>query len=1667
MTQSPDPNNRPETPARRRWLTLLSRFGLPIAVVGAVGIGGGIWYGSRFVQNDLAPLVQRNLSELLDRPVDLGRVESFSLTGLRFGKSAIPATPGDRDRASVEGVEVGFNLVQLLLTRKLNLDITLLQPDVYLDQEKNGVWVKTQIKAQEEQGLIKTELQRIRFKDANVELDAFPKTGQKRIPVTLRQVTGIANFFDNSRRIAYDLDGESTKQGGFDIQGETIVDNGLNSNLNIRGREFLVVEIDRLVKLPINLTQGRTNGNVNVQLRPNQRAIVKGTADFRDVTLGIPQLPQSFAKSAGSLQIDDTLITLNKTSTQLGKIPLTANGKIDIDKGFNLAANVKTVKVKDFFDTFKVNLPFATTGEATADIRVTGATQSPIVSGRVRTTRTASVDRINLAQASSDFRLDTKTLILALPNIRAIPQVGGEVVASGNLDLNAPQSIAINYQARNVPGDAIAQLYSSGTLPVTVGRVNARGQVIGRLDRVQTIAQFQAPEATYPGTGEVVVAGGDTILRNAVFQVAGGTVTAQGRTLDGRWQGTVQASNVQASRFAPQVQGLVNGNVQLAGSLRSLRPEDIQARGQARLTNGNSFINADFNAIAGRWQANTQIAGIALRQFSPQLRGDLSGNVRLAGALNALRPEAVRADGQVRLSEGISLIDQPLVAQINWDGEKLNIPQATAQGFRANGAILADLNGTPRITGLDLAIQASNYALSNLPIPRPPVTQLSGAVDLVGRITGTPDQPRVVSNVAVRGLSLNGITFDPVLNGTLSLLPQGFDLKVAGVQDRIALNLDPNFRPRSLNVQRDEASLIGQTRGNIFQVAIRQFPIDGFILPGVNVARYGGIGGTLAGNLNIDLDRLRVIDGNATVQNLRLGSFRTEVATTRFVNRNNVFEFSDTVLTNGQSKYAISGNVDLRSQPRFNGKVAIAQGRIEDVLGGLQFFDLQDFARGAQAPTYNSAADLNPVAVGDPNAPLIDQLRRFSEINALLRQNNQAIRENRIPQTADVRGNFGGEITVSASLQGVQANFDLRAQNVEYRPYRSTIVLRNGQLQPDNNRVLRAEQVIALGSLNNGVVSLEPLRIQSGDAQINLTGQFGSATQFGQLEAQNLPIAEIERFYPLPIDVDGKLNASVTVSGTRNNPAAVGQIRVADALLNGRALESATGNFTYTNSRLSFGSNLAFSAAEPVVIEGSIPYQLLPDSVRPDSNQISLNVDVKNEGLSVLSFLTPQLAWRGGQGAVKLNVSGTLLRPEVVGSIVLADATIDSTALQAPLTGVTGTVLFNRDRLSIESLQGQFNRGQIVAKGTLPILSTAAADPNNPLSITLDRLAVNRKGLFQGGVTGNVTVLGTAFAPEIGGQVELADAQIQLPNTEATGNTGTTAATPATGRPNQQTPQPVIRLNNLKLVLGNRVQIVRAPLINFIAFGELTVNGALDALRPEGTIRLRSGQVNLFTTQFVLERGYPQTAIFERDRGLDPVLNVRLIASVPEVTRSRIATPGTAEFTDDSVFASSLGALRTVRVQAKATGPASQLLQNLELTSSPGRSRSEIVSLIGGGFVNTLGRGDSTLGLANLAGSALLTNIQGFIGNAIGLSDFRLFPTLLSNGNRRESTLGLAAEVGVDVTRNISVSVLRVLTADQPTQFGLRYRLNDSLLFRGSTDLSGDTQGVFEYEVRF
>ena len=269
----------------------------------------------------------------------------------------------------------------------------------------------------------------------------------------------------------------------------------------------------------------------------------------------------------------------------------------------------------------------------------------------------------------------------------------------------------------------------------------------------------------------------------------------------------------------------------------------------------------------------------------------------------------------------------------------------------------------------------------------------------------------------------------------------------------------------------------------------------------------------------------------------------------------------------------------------------------------------------------------------------------------------------------------------------------------------------------------------------------------------------------------------------------------------------------------------------------------------------------------------------------------------------------------------------------------------------------------------------------------------------------------------------------------------------------------------LQISLGNRLRVTYDPVLSFLVQGDLLVTGTQPDPLLDGVVRLRSGQVNLFTTQFNLARGYQNTAQFDSSRGLDPNLDIQLVTSVPEVTRfpSQPESPFPVSEIIDDAAAGDFGAIQTVRVQANVTGPASQLFNNLELTSSPRRSQTEILALLGGGLIG----GNATTAIASLVGSPLLTGLQNFINDQFGISDFRLFPTTIISPDSRTTSLALATELGVDITRDLSVSVLQLLTVREKPQFSLRYRLTDQLLLRGSTNFDNESRAVLEFETRF
>ncbi len=1313
------------------------------------------------------------------------------------------------------------------------------------------------------------------------------------------------------------------------------------------------------------------------------------------------------------------------------------------------------------------------------------------------------------AKAEVSGSLGKQPLELEISSVQVNPPAGGQIVGSGQVQLAPQGRVSFNAQAKNLPGDAIAKTNNTSS-SITVGTVSANAKVSGSLGNLRAVAQVQAPAATYPTTGQVVATqqGQNILFPSAVLNVAGNTIRARGRVAQQRWQAFINTEQVQLSRFKQipaQFQGVLNNAaLNLSGSTASFQPSTIQATGQASLSVAGGTVNLrNLNLDDGRWRGVVNVSQVQLNRFSPQLGGRLNSNIQLAGTATSLKLADIRADGQIRVSEGLALLAKPLTAQVQWNGQQIIVQRATTSGLSANGAIAVQLpeTGTPKIASFNLNVLAQDFNLKNTGFKVPRDLALVGLLDFNGQITGTPDVPKATGNIQLRNFNVSNLAFDPLLTGNMNFQGgQGASLQLAGTQDRIALNLGADYRPTSFLLKRDGAVTTGKTEGDNLLINAQQFPIAlvGGFLPNNTLKPLGGI---LSGNLVVNLNNYAV-DGDVAIAGPRVARVTADEFRGNINYANGAANLTNGQLRIGDSSIALSGSLQTGNDPQFKVQANFEQTRIEKLLQAFNIFDFKDLGGGLQPPDLAGAEVLNTTPASLPNADLKTQLEYFSKREALAAQQRvETPQAPSLPSLAELTGALSGAIQATGSLKsGLNVGFNFQGANWQWRDY-------------------SINEVVARGTFADGVVSLSPLRVGLNKGLVAFSGQLGTEQLSGQLNVASLPLSLLDPFLEkFPVDLTGQVNADAKLGGNLKDPRVNGQVTLANATLNKQPVQTGQVNFDYNKARLNFDSNLLVTGTQPVAITGSVPAPLPFAAVQPDSNQISVNANVKNEGLALLNLFTKnQVSWVDGQGQVDLNVQGTLNQQIINGNATVNNATFRAQALSDPLTDVTGKLQFNGNTLNVEGIQGNYNQGEVTASGILPILTSQQA-VSNPLTVSIkEKLDFKVPGLYEGNVSGDAVIRGTALKPQIGGEIELSDGQVIVGKSATASSTTTTAesnisaattieasrpanttevsssaatTTEASSRAtNNATTRPnlPVEFTDLRLILGDDVRVTSQSLLNFVpggaalsqpilsfqAKGDLTINGTLAKPLPKGVIRLTGGRLSLFTTEFTLARGYEQTARFTPSQGLDPILDVRLLAIVPEAsaTSNRILeSPSSAEISD--VSANNFGTLRTVRVQARATGPASELADNLELTSQPNRSRGEIVALLGGSILNSFAQtGDTTQGLTNLAGSTVLGSLQGSItalGQAIGFSEFRIFPTPVSNqASRKSSVLDLSAEGVFNINNNFSASLSRPLSTNESFRYNLLYRLNDEILMRGSTNLGNENQFLFEYETRF
>jgi translocation and assembly module TamB len=1405
---------------------------------------------------------------------------------------------------------------------------------------------------------------------------------------TARDVSGTATFLGASQKVQLDVKGALAIGGQIKAKGEIKLPLD-QAKLLIQAQNVPAALFDRAYALPLQVRAGRVGGNVTVQLQKNQRPSLQGVALLKNVDAAVTAVPQPFLNTNGYVRFRGLTATLDQVKTNYGEIPLRASGSIDPDRGFDLSAETEVVEVNRALKTLQVkNLPFPIAGQIqAADLRVLGAINQPVLTGQMRNAGDMTADRIPVQSVSAQFKVvPASGALVTISDILARPSGGGVVTGQANLQITPNPAQSL----------VRAELRGNGL----------SGDTLARL--------YQASPSFAIGlvNGTAIVSGSvQDVETRIAFQAPQGTYPTTGRVV-------VRQGRALLQDVVSQIKG---GILRLSGLV-----------------------------TAERVQLDADLPGLALNAYSPDLKGALSGRVAINGPLSGFSTQTARAQGAVRFSKGLSLIQDPLNAQIRWDGRQILVDRASAPNFVAKGAVGVQLEGAqgPQITTLNLDIDAQRYDIHRLAaVGGLPQNPAYGLANLTGKLSGTLSAPALTSRLEVSRLSVSQLDFEPLLVGSLNFnSTQGLRLNLDGTRDRLQVALDPTYLPIAVDIRRDKATILGRrTEANRFNLAFSEVPLLAFndLIP---QQKYGPIAGLASGNFALNL-ATRDGQGAFTVERPALGRLIGDRLTGQIGYAKGVGTLSQGLLVQGKNRFQLDASVANLSNPQVSGRLVIAQSRLEDLIAFAKVLPIPLGAPASGSANLGQSSDVQTEPINLSEIPLWQQLQRLAEIDQLLAQRQKAQFGNGIiPDWQKLTGQLTGEVRFAGSLKaGLSADFNLQGKDWAADPY-------------------RIDQFVAKGKLDPSGILLEPLALTSGESQASFSGRVGSNRQNGQLVLTNVPIESVADALDLPVNLTGQINGTAELSGKWDNPAVNGRFNLAKGVLNRAPIQQANLDLNYQNARLAFTGLATVDSPDPVQISGDIPYALPFSTVKPDSDQVSLNLSVRNQGLALANLFTDQVAWVDGKGRLDLEVRGTVTKPLLKGALVVQDATLKAQSLTDQLTQVNGDVQFNSDRIIVNSLTGRYNQGALTAQGSLPIFDDTLA-MSDPLAVALNNTALNLKGLYQGQASGNLNVTGSAFRPILGGVIALQNGQVLLSNATnaaaaptAEGGSGGAASTEFKG---------------LQVRLGENVRVLQPPVLSFLASGQIDLNGSLDAPRPDGLIRFEKGSINLFTTSFRIDQRKENFAQFTPTYGLDPYLNLSLRTTATEVAGGRQTSLN--EFAD--IQPGTIGSLESVRIRANIQGRASQLSTRfndvLELTSTPSRSQTEIVALLSGGVSQSIQSGDAQGALVNLASSAALNRIQGFVDGVLGgRANFRLFPVLTptkdNNNSNNRSALELGAEFGYDVTDKLSVSVLQVVTSpNELPQLNVSYDVNDKLRARGAVNFDGDAIGIVEYRIRF
>ncbi len=1517
MTELPEPTPlSPELPeplpsaplqrSRRRLATSLAIAGVALTGAGVAGYGGVNYW----VRNHLPGLLAQELSQVLNRPVQVGKVEGFSLSGIRLGETTLPAQLGVPESLAIGSIEVGYSLPGLL-RRSLPLTISLNNLSIAAKQTADGTWVSLNPNLPPWQDLPVNINAKLRIKNAQAVLQPYGKSAAMTIPLN-----GIVQLFQ-SRKGQARYQADLTLAGGkVQARGETQLQTG-KTRLSAQVRELELAQFNPLNPLDVaRLTNGNLTADVQLEVPDftfKQVPVVRGTVQVEDVEVWTEQVAEPLTARV-RLLLEGTQAVVEQAQGRLGDAQANVSGTVDWSAGIkdaavDLAIDIPPVDLNRLRQTVGIELPIALEGSFQGKLQLTGTLSDPVLTGDMDNTTSTQVDRVMLSRVRASIAGDRTRL--ALTQFRAVPMVGGEITAQAEIPLPRnlarldPLQLPIALQFRaTLPADGIAAAYN---LPGTIrpGTITAEGSAQGSLSNPQATVTWQLANGSVrqvgslSGKGRAMLVGDQLALEDTTLQVGEGTVQATGRAnlTSLRWQLAVNARDLDVSGFKP---GLIAPQPPLRDCY-------------------------------GRF-------------CSTPVKPGLSGFAPLLADSHPLPPVTARLalSGDLR-----SLLLPEPSTTIALDQLTANV---AGQTLTASGAINLAQRGTwTAATVIDVAVRSNLAELPVRSVVSPLVAEqvnLAGRADFRGQLVGRnllgnlldPGNLRLVGNLSLRDVVANRLQLEPLLTGTVDAgLGRSFNLNLRGQRDHIITSLSPcqevrcplPYLPNTLDIRQGEGNTALVVAGNrmgdrftlraanldlaLLNIAPSPLLTRLYGLPTLPSPIVGAIKGfdatvnlsTLAttGDIRVvrpGLGHVRLVSTDP--QGLAIEPEEAEEVVASFAYQNGVFQVPSATIRLGSSRYDIAANLNLRSGA-VDAHVG-AQGDLQDLLTLMDWFEVTDLLRGLQNPSYASASDLQVQPIGDPSLSLAMLLNTLAQANqGMITTTKQQRQILQAPTQLAVNAKYSGTIALSGTLGNPALDFEFQGHQWQWYPDRPMMMFKDGQLVQDKGRVLTLERVLAKGRFQHGVLTIDPATAEFAGATASFQGSASLDRLAGTFRLDQFPLEQLRQVMPLPVDLRGYFSAEGTLGGEALNPYVQGAIAITNTTLNNAALQPIRGKFSYADARMTFDT----TEPEFIRVNASLPLV--------SGNDLSLTVNLETDAIALIGALSgEQLILDSGRGSVRVQVGGildlsdpprsTVANLLATGTISLSNLVFKTPLLEEKLT-LDGEVLLTLDRLKAEQLSGQFANSRLLINGALGLLEPLPVDDPDavlPLTVAIDQGRLDLKTLFagyNGFIDSQISIIRSLLNPVITGNVRLYEGSVFL--SQDTLKLGDAFNTGTGANPLAKLGGWMPQLDNFEVTLGDGFHI-RAPFVFVRPSGSLSVNGTLDNLRPEGIIQVYRGEIDLLSTLFYLPRNRQHTVMFTRDSGLlNPFLDIQFQTIVQERPNTQRRTAVDNEIRQDII----------------------------------------------------------------------------------------------------------------------------------------------------------------------